>query len=124
MPLGVGQSACCSTGERPSQPFPTALEGRQKSVAFTARQWRPAAPAASGEESPGKDDFDRFLARARSHIFSVSAMFFQDVWNLDLERLRGCCIHVAAPDGRLIPFCAYNLSAVNGTTLYRGRGPS
>ena len=28
-------------------------------------------------------------------------MFFQDVWNLDLERRRGCCIHVAAPDGRL-----------------------
>ena len=48
-------------------------------------------------------------------------MFFQDAWNLDLERLRGCCIHVAAPDGRLIPFCAYNLSAADGTPLYRGR---
>ena len=48
-------------------------------------------------------------------------MFFQDAWNLDLERLRGCCIHVAAPDGRLIPFCAYNLSAADGTPLYRSK---
>ncbi len=68
-----------------------------------------------------QDDFDRFLARARSHTFSISAMFFQDAWTLDLERLRGCCIHVAAPDGRLIPFCAYNLSNAKGLALHRGR---
>lgn len=126
-PMGPGQSACCSTGEQPLQPFPAALEGRQKSVAFTARQWGPAAPAQkdAGEEDAEtgrpQDDFDRFLARARTHTFAISAMFFQDAWNLDLERLRGCCIHVAAPDGRLIPFCAYNLSAADGTPLYRSK---
>ena len=65
------------------------------------------------------DDLDRFLARARTHTFSISAMAFQDAWNLDLERLRGCCIHVVAPDGRLVPFCAYNLTSSEGRALYR-----
>lgn len=123
LPVGAGQSACCSS-ELPQQGFPTALEGKQKSVAFTARQWGPAPPELSGapvQNEQDLDDFDRFLARARSYKFSISAMFFQDAWNLDLERLRGCCIHVAAPDGRIIPFCAYNLSAKDGTTLYRGK---
>ena len=125
-PLGAGQSTCCSTGETALQPFP-ALEGREKSVSFTARQWGvPAGPAGNnaankaGEEDAG-DDFDRFLARARSHCFSISAMFFQDAWTLDLERLRGCCIHVAAPDGRLIPFCSYNLCNASGAALHRGK---
>ena len=64
-------------------------------------------------------DLDRFLQRARTHTFSLSAMAFQDVWNLDLERLRGCCIHVVAPSGNLIPFCAYNLTSNQGRPLYR-----
>ena len=62
---------------------------------------------------------DDFLAAAQSRTFSVSAMAFQDVWNLDLERVQGCCIHVMAPDGRLIPFCLYNLTAADGRALYR-----
>ena len=68
------------------------------------------------------DDFDRFLARARTHTFSLSAMAFQDAWNLDLERLRGCCIHVVSPEGNLIPFCAYNLTSSSGSPLYRKSG--
>lgn len=122
MPLG-SRTACCSTGE--PQSIPSAVEGREKSVNFTARQWSlPTLPmAAAGgcsQSSVPKDDFDRFLARARTHTFSISAMAFQDVWNLDLERLRGCCIHVVAPDGCLIPFCAYNLTSNQGGPLYRG----
>jgi phenylacetate-coenzyme A ligase PaaK-like adenylate-forming protein len=38
---------------------------------------------------------------------------------LNLERLKGCCIHVARPDGRLIPFCSFNLTARSGTPLHR-----
>ena len=48
-------------------------------------------------------------------------MAFQDAWTLNLERLRGCCIHVARPDGRLIPFCAFNLTSRSGRPLYRPR---
>lgn len=72
----------------------------------------------SGEGSASLD-IDSFLEMARSKSFSISAMAFQDVWNLDLERLRDCCIHVMSPDGRLIPFCAYNLTDSHHHPLYR-----
>jgi hypothetical protein len=52
-------------------------------------------------------------------MLAVSAMAFQDVWNLDLERVRDCCIHVMAPDTRLVPFCLYNLTSSRGQRLYR-----
>lgn len=127
MPLG-SRTACCSTGEPQAIP---ALEGREKSVNFTARQWSmprllPALPMASADgggradQAAPEDDLDRFLARARTHTFSLSAMAFQDVWNLDLERLRGCCIHIVSPQGNLVPFCAYNLTSNQGRPLYRG----
>jgi hypothetical protein len=62
---------------------------------------------------------DGFIERARSHTLSVSAMAFQDAWTLDLDRLRDCCIHVWDPAHGLVPFCAYNLTAADGTALYR-----
>jgi len=65
--------------------------------------------------------FDRFIRIYERGSFSISAMAFQDGENLDLERLRFCCIHVAAPDGRFVPFCAWNLTARNGRALHRKR---
>lgn len=79
--------------------------------------WTP--PENASTEALPLDDLDRFLARASTHRLAVSAMAFQDAWTLDLDRLRGCCIHVATPEGRLIPFCAYNLTAADGRPLYR-----
>jgi uncharacterized radical SAM superfamily Fe-S cluster-containing enzyme len=35
-------------------------------------------------------------------------MHFMDPYNFDLERVERCCIHYVDPDGRIIPFCAYN----------------
>ena len=64
-------------------------------------------------------DLDLFLEQLKSHMFSISGMAFQDAWNLDLERVRDCCIHVLSPDGRLIPFCMYNLTNTMGKSLYR-----
>lgn len=37
----------------------------------------------------------------------LGSMWFQDVWNLNLNRLERCVIHYATPEG-VIPFCAYN----------------
>ncbi len=68
--------------------------------------------------------WDVLLERASTHRICISAMAFQDAWNLDLERLKDCCIHVVAPDGRLVPFCAYNMTSPSGVSLYRrGRKP-
>ncbi len=59
--------------------------------------------------------------RARVHYLSISGMPFQDVWTVDLERLKGCCIHVVTMEKRLIPFCAYYLTDVSGSRLH-GKG--
>jgi len=86
---------------------------------FVAAHWV-ANKARSGDELQGIDvaSFDAFLAD-RQHSFCLSAMAFQDAWNLDLERLRECFIHVVSPDRRIVPFCAYNLTSLSGDSLYR-----
>jgi uncharacterized radical SAM superfamily Fe-S cluster-containing enzyme len=39
----------------------------------------------------------------------VGMMHFQDKFNYDIERVKRCCIHYAMTDGRIIPFCAFNV---------------
>jgi len=97
--------------------------GARRAVAAVSRQW---GGGGGGKNTPCPNatapmDLDSFLEFARNRSFSISAMAFQDVWNLDLERLRDCCIHVLSEDGRLIPFCAYNLTDSSNQPLYRGR---
>jgi hypothetical protein len=38
----------------------------------------------------------------------VAGMHFQDLYNYDIERVKRCVIHYAAPNGQLYPFCTYN----------------
>jgi 7,8-dihydro-6-hydroxymethylpterin dimethyltransferase len=100
----------------------SAAEGAAKARAFVASNWialGDVVPVNGGGPSLG--EWDVLLQRAKTHTFFISGMAFQDAWTLDLERLRDCCIHTVSPDGRLIPFCAYNLTARNGRALYRGR---
>jgi hypothetical protein len=117
--------------------------GVRKTVETVSRRWTlpPAAahfcrsplpaetPCCSGS-SPnatrveGLLDLDLFLQEVATRSFTISAMAFQDADNLDLERLRGCCISVVAADGRLVPFCAYNLTSREGRSLYRRRNGS
>ncbi len=42
------------------------------------------------------------------HTLLIGAMHFMDLYNMDLERIERCGVHYATPDGRIIPFCAYN----------------
>lgn len=42
----------------------------------------------------------------------VAGMHFMDSYNYDIERVRRCVIHYAAPNGLLYPFCAYNSGPV------------
>lgn len=120
--LGGGASSCCSGEPRPAE------EGAARTIARVAAQWSvprdveppllPMAPA--GVRKSGEPpSLDAFLAWARRNTLSVSAMAFQDAWNLDLERLRDCCIHIMGPRGDLVPFCACNLTGATGRRLYR-----
>ncbi len=106
-------AASCDCTPKPAE------EGARTAIAVTARQWGATPKVGEGDNYKAGNALDHFLHRARTHTFSISAMAFQDVWNLNLERLRGCCIHVAQADGRLIPFCSFNLTARNGRTLHR-----
>jgi 7,8-dihydro-6-hydroxymethylpterin dimethyltransferase len=48
------------------------------------------------------------LREVAARGFMVVVQDFQDPYTLDVEKLRKCCVAEIAPDGRLIPFCAYN----------------
>lgn len=67
----------------------------------------------------GIGDWDRILEDIYKNSFSISAMGFQDVWNIDLKRVKECCIHVVTQDGKLIPLCLYNITDRDGNYLYR-----
>nr|WP_328592849.1 radical SAM (seleno)protein TrsS [Oceanidesulfovibrio marinus] len=106
---------CCSPKPGPI----VAADGARAATSFTARQWKAPECDCSSNAGEPLGDFDAFLAQARRSAFTVSAMAFQDAWTLDLERVQGCCIHCVAPDGRLVPFCAYNLTAADGRSIHR-----
>jgi hypothetical protein len=61
------------------------------------------------------------LERAKSHALCISGMAFQDAWNIDLQRLKRCCIHVVTTENKLIPFCAYYLTGSKGQKLVGSR---
>jgi 7,8-dihydro-6-hydroxymethylpterin dimethyltransferase len=48
------------------------------------------------------------LREVAARGFMVVVQDFQDPYTLDVEKLRKCCVSEIVPDGRLIPFCAYN----------------
>ncbi|MGB9635849.1 MAG: tetraether lipid synthase Tes [Thermoplasmata archaeon] len=48
------------------------------------------------------------LAEFSWSMMMVGGMHFQDRYNYDIERVKRCVIHYVVPDGRIIPFCAYN----------------
>ncbi len=110
-------SSPCCCGSAGSSAVIDNAEGSRISRAFTAAHWGSPAKKAGGIS----DDFDKFIAACGADTrFTVSAMAFQDSLSVDVKRLRTCCIHVAAADGRLIPFCMYNITSLAGVSPYRG----
>ena len=84
-----------------------------KNRSFIARRWtRSEAESVEHPQSSDYTDMDAFLNRVKSHGFTISAMAFQDAYNLDITRLRRCSLHVAS-NGALTPFCANYLTAAS-----------
>lgn len=102
------KSSCCG--------MENGREGSLKSVKFVERNW---SGIKAGIYKPKNNSFEELAEKIKKGFFSISAMAFQDVWNLDLDRLKDCCIHVVSREGNLIPFCAYNITSVNQKKLYR-----
>ncbi len=43
------------------------------------------------------------------HFLFLGMMHFMDLYNYDIARVMRCNIHYLVPDGRLIPFCTFNV---------------
>ena len=39
----------------------------------------------------------------------IGLMHFMDLYNYDIARVEKCTIHYAQPDGKIVPFCAFNV---------------
>ncbi len=105
-------------------------EHARRSMDYVRSRWKyreskltvlgPGLPSESfctGGTDPQEDLFERI----QSHSLCISGMAFQDAWNIDLERLRRCCVHVVRPNGDLVPFCAYYMTGSRGQRLYPAR---
>ncbi|MGI5892392.1 MAG: radical SAM (seleno)protein TrsS [Bacillota bacterium] len=108
-------SCCCSVSSQQN------ANEAQQAREFVAKQWG-NAPNTTGKAKgvAAANSLDDFLERLTQYKLAVSGMAFQDAWNLDLDRLRDCYIHIVSPNKRIVPFCAYNLTDITGKALYRG----
>lgn len=122
-----GNSSCCCKGDKVER----AEEGAIKAKEYVSRKWafRKVEGKAEGNSEDDNEKaasvktsgWDEILASIHNNSFSLSAMAFQDAWNVDLERVKDCCIHVVSPDEKLIPFCMYNITNTKGQSFYRTR---
>jgi uncharacterized radical SAM superfamily Fe-S cluster-containing enzyme len=49
------------------------------------------------------------LAKLHYELLYLGTMHFMDLYNYDVQRVMRCNIHYTSPDGRVIPFCTYNV---------------
>ena len=61
-----------------------------------------AACVSCGIDLPGA------LGQLAAKAFMVVIQDFQDPYTLNVKQLMKCCVEEIVPDGRLVPFCAYN----------------
>jgi 7,8-dihydro-6-hydroxymethylpterin dimethyltransferase len=69
-----------------------------ESSAFSLRQLLCCLPQISAPASVAYDN-----------IFRIIIMQFLDAWNFDVRSVKKTCVHIVAPDGRIIPFDTFNL---------------
>jgi 7,8-dihydro-6-hydroxymethylpterin dimethyltransferase len=99
-------------------------EAAGKSRGYVRRHWKYIEPISASAQNCGEsgsacrtEPVLSLLDRIQSHSLCISGMAFQDAWNIDLERLQRCCVHVATTQKKLIPFCAYYMTNSNGQRL-------
>ncbi|ASI99203.1 tetraether lipid synthase Tes, intein-containing [Thermococcus celer] len=49
------------------------------------------------------------LGKFHTNALFLGMMHFMDEYNYDVERVERCVIHYAMPDGRIVPFCTFNV---------------
>ena len=81
-----------------------ALEGlwSASSVPGTSEAARRFDCAACDTSFAGQTDY------VNHHVFTIVVQDFGDPYTMDIKALMKCCVGELIPDGRIIPFCAYN----------------
>lgn len=122
----LAEPCCCNAAPAPAEPccgvvpLPPAPPAPRKGQSaaeenrnYVIRHWRRSPSSEEAPTSPSaKDgqDLDAFLRLVRTRSFTLTAMAFQDAWNLDIERLHSCSLHVYS-EGKVKPFCANYLTS-------------
>ncbi len=60
----------------------------------------PVAPQALSQKEHGSVLYE--------NMFRIVIIAFMDAWNFDVRSAKKCCVHHVLPDGKIMPFCAYN----------------
>jgi len=94
-----------------SQKMAPAPDAARQAREYVRRHWKYC------EFKPGFEPSTELLERAGSHFLCISGMAFQDAWNIDLERLQRCCVHVMTGANKLVPFCSYYMTDTLGRRL-------
>jgi tetraether lipid synthase len=79
-----------------------ALERMFSSSATPGAEQALLACESCGIDLPGE------LDALEDRVFMLIVQDFQDAYTLNVRQLMKCCVEEITPDGRLIPFCAYN----------------
>ncbi len=48
------------------------------------------------------------FSHLRKHVFQIAVKDFMDAYTFNVKQVMKCCVGVLQPDGRMIPFCAFN----------------
>ncbi len=77
-----------------------------------------SSSAVPGSEKSGRDFAlgcsicglleDSELGEVTDHIFMIALQDFLDPWTFNQKNVMKCCKEILLPDGKQIPFCAYN----------------
>lgn len=87
----------------------------KKTNEFTNAHWRLPEKKVAHSTRP----MSKFRVRLGTHTLSITGMGFQDVWNIDIGRLKGCCVQVISQNEKAIPLCAFHLTSITGERLYK-----
>jgi len=53
-------------------------------------------------------DLPYSMNHLKDHIFQIAIKDFMDAYTFNVKQVMKCCVGILVPDGRAIPFCAYN----------------
>jgi uncharacterized radical SAM superfamily Fe-S cluster-containing enzyme len=89
----------------PNVPVKTALEGLWSASAVAGSELM--ADRFQCACGPGVD-LPNNMRHLRRHLFQIAFKDFLDPYTFNVKQVMKCCVGVLVPDGRMVPFCAYN----------------